>query len=395
MFHITRFPSRQVSYIVSPMADMVRAVVQTGARQMELREFPRPVISGGGPGGGADGALLRVEACGICGSDVEQYKGSMGTRGLPMIPGHEPLGIIEEITPETAARWGVSAGDRVAVEILIPCRSCDLCLAGQYMQCKNRAGSHGGYNPPERGLGLYGGYAEYMHLHPNSIVHRMDPSLPAEIAVMYNPLGAGVRWALQYGGVHLGSTVAVLGAGQRGLAAILAAKYVGAGLIIATGLARDARKLELAKEFGADHVINVEEEDTVARVRELTGGDGVDVVLDLTPHALSPIIDAIDAVRWGGTIVLAGLKGRDDSGPRKTAIPTDVLINKALTVKGAFSVDAAAYTDAIKLIESGKFPLEKMQTHKFGLDDVEHAIQLLAGEVPGADGIHVAIMPGL
>ena len=81
------------------MADMVRAVVQTGPRQMELREFPRPVI------GPDDGALLRVEACGICGSDVEQYKGAMGTRGLPMIPGHEPLGIIEEIAPATAARW--------------------------------------------------------------------------------------------------------------------------------------------------------------------------------------------------------------------------------------------------------------------------------------------------
>ena len=372
------------------MADMVRAVVQTGPRQMEMREFPRPVIAGA-----EDGALLRVEACGICGSDVEQYKGSMGGRGLPMIPGHEPLGVIEEIAPATAARWGVSVGDRVAVEILIPCRSCDLCLAGQYMQCKSRPGSHGGYNPPERGLGLYGGYAEYMHLHPNSIVHPVSADLPAEIAVMYNPLGAGVRWALQYGGVHLGSSVLVLGAGQRGLAAILASKYVGAGLIIATGLTRDARKLELAREFGADATINVEEEDTVTRVRELTGGDGVDVVLDLTPHALSPILHAIDAVRWGGTIVLAGLKGRDENGPRTTAIPTDMLINKALTVKGAFSVDAAAYMDAIRLIESGKFPLQKMQTHKFGLDNVEHAIQLLAGEVPGEGGIHVAIMPGL
>ncbi|HEX4087861.1 MAG TPA: zinc-binding dehydrogenase [Trebonia sp.] len=366
------------------MADMVRAVVQTGPRQMELREFPRPVI------GPDDGALLRVEACGICGSDVEQYKGAMGTRGLPMIPGHEPLGIIEEIAPTTAARWGVAVGDRVAVEILIPCRSCDLCLAGQYMQCKSKAGSHGGYNPPERGLGLWGGYAEYMHLHPNSIVHRVRGDIPAEIAVMYNPLGAGVRWALQYGGVHLGSTVLVLGAGQRGLAAILAAKYVGAGLIIATGLARDARKLELAREFGADHTINVDEEDTVARVRELTGGDGVDVVLDLTPMAQRPILDAINAVRWGGTIVLAGLKGHQD-----IPIPTDMLINKALTVKGAFSVDAAAYTAAIKLIESGQFPLEKMQTHKFGLDDVEHAIKLLAGEIDGQDGIHVAVMPGL
>ena len=366
------------------MADMVRAVVQTGPRQMEIREFPRPVI------GPEDGALLRVEACGICGSDVEQYKGAMGSRGLPMIPGHEPLGIIEEISERTAARWGVNVGDRVAVEILIPCRSCDLCLAGRYMQCKNRPGSHGGYNPPERGLGLWGGYAEYMHLHPNSIVHPVRNDLPAEIAVMYNPLGAGVRWALQYGGVHLGSSVLVLGAGQRGLSAILASRYVGAGTIIATGLTRDAKKLELAKEFGADYTINVEEEDTVERVRELTGGDGVDVVLDVTPMAQQPIRDAIEAVRWGGTIVLAGLKGQ-----RPMELTTDKLINKALTVKGAFSVDAASYTDAIKLIESGKFPLHKMQTHKFGLDDVEHAIKLLAGEVPGQDGIHVAVMPGL
>jgi threonine dehydrogenase-like Zn-dependent dehydrogenase len=372
------------------MTDMVRAVVQTGPRQMELREFPRPVIASP-----ADGALLRVEACGICGSDVEQYKGALGSRGLPMVPGHEPLGIIEEITPETAARWGVAAGDRVAVEILIPCRSCDLCLAGQYMQCKNRPGSHGGYNPPERGLGLYGGYAEYMHLHPSSIVHPVRKDLPAQIAVMFNPLGAGVRWALQYGGVHLGSSVLVLGAGQRGLAAVLASRYVGAGLIIATGLSRDARKLALARELGADCTIDVEKEDTVTRVRELTGGDGVDVVLDLTPVATSPVLDAVNAVRWGGTIVLAGLKGRTSEGePRAVALPTDLLVNKALTVRGAFSVDAAAYLDAIALIESGKFPLERMQTHRFGLDQVEHAIRLLAGEVPGDDAIHVAIMPG-
>jgi threonine dehydrogenase-like Zn-dependent dehydrogenase len=134
----------------------------------------------------------------------------------------------------------------------------------------------------------------------------------------------------------------------------------------------------------------VDEESVVERVRELTGGDGADVVLDLTPIAQQPVRDAMDAARWGGTVVLAGLKGR-----KEIPINTDQLINKALTVKGAFSVDAASYTDAIKLIESGQFPLEKMQTHKFGLDDVEHAIQLLAGEVPGEDGIHVAVMPGL
>ena len=366
------------------MADMVRAVVQTGPRQMELREFPRPVI------GPADGALLRVEACGICGSDVEQYKGAMGTRGLPMIPGHEPLGIIEEIAPATAARWGVSVGDRVAVEILIPCRSCDLCLAGQYMQCKNRAGSHGGYNPPERGLRA---------LRRLRRVHAPAPELDRAPGPRRHPGRDRGHVQPTRGGRSLGPAVrrgapGVDGARARGRAARPGRhprlKYVGAGLIIATGLARDAKKLELAREFGADVTINVDEEDTVARVRELTGGDGADVVLDLTPMAQQPILDAINAVRWGGTIVLAGLKGHKD-----IPIPTDVLINKALTVKGAFSVDAAAYTDAIKLIESGKFPLEKMQTHKFGLDDVEHAIKLLAGEIDGENGIHVAVMPGL
>ena len=99
------------------MAEVIRAAVQTGPRQIEIREFPRPVI------GPDDGGLLRVEACGICGSDVEQYTGT--ERSVPlMVPGHEPLGIIEEVGAAAAKRWGVQPGDRVAVEVLIPCRSC-------------------------------------------------------------------------------------------------------------------------------------------------------------------------------------------------------------------------------------------------------------------------------
>ncbi len=161
------------------MAELARAAVMTAPRTFELREFPLPAI-------GPDDGLLRVEACGICGSDVEQYKGHLGQRGLPMVPGHEPLGIIEEVGERAARRWGVSAGDRVAVEILIPCRACHLCLTGQYMACKNRQGAYGGYSPG-RETGLNGGFAEYIHLHPNSILHPIRKDLPAEIAVMYNP----------------------------------------------------------------------------------------------------------------------------------------------------------------------------------------------------------------
>ncbi len=365
------------------MADMIRAAVQTGPRKIEIRAFPRPVI------GPEDGGLLRVEACGICGSDVEQYKGHLSSQWLPMVPGHEPLGILEEVSDAAAARWGVRPGDRVAVEILIPCRSCDLCLAGRYMSCRNRIGSHGGSNPPERGLGLWGGFAEYIHLHPNSILHKVRGDIPAEVAVMYNPLGAGVRWACHLGGVELGSTVLILGAGQRGLAAVLASRAAGAGTIIVTGLARDVGKLALAREFGADHTIDVEAEDTVARVLDLTGGAGADIVLELTPMASQPVLDAIHAVRWGGRVVLAGLKGG-----RPVELPTDLLINKSLTVMGAFSVDSRAYAEAIRLIETGRFPLERMHTHTFGLEDVPRAIETLAGEVPGEDAVHVAIMPG-
>jgi len=365
------------------LADTIRAVVQTGPRQMEMREFPRPVI------GPDDGGLLRVEACGICGSDVEQYRGNLSSQWLPMVPGHEPLGIIEEVSDSAAARWGVRPGDRVAVEILIPCRSCDLCLAGRYMSCRHRIGSHGGSNPPERGLGPWGGFAEYIHLHPNAILHKVRGDIPAEVAVMYNPLGAGVRWACHLGGVGLGSTVLILGAGQRGLAAVLASRAAGAGTIIVTGLARDAGKLALAREFGADHTIDVEAEDTVERVMEITGGTGTDVALDLTPMAAQPVRDALNAVRWGGRVVLAGLKGR-----QPLELSTDLIINRALTVVGAFSVDSRGYAEAIRLIETGRFPLERMHTHTFGLEDVPRAIETLAGEVPGEDAVHVAIMPG-
>lgn len=278
----------------------------------------------------------------------------------------------------------------MALEPHIPCHYCTQCLAGHYLYCKHKIDTYGGH-PSMRGLGLYGGFSEYMELHPNSIVHRMRSDIPAELAATFVPLANAVRWSLRFGEVGLNSSLLFLGAGQRGLPAVMTARYAGAGTVIVTGLTRDARKVELAKELGADFAINVEEEDTVARVKEITGGEGVDVVLDLTPTAHQPVRDALEAVRQGGTVVLAGLKG-----PRNIELQTtDLLIWKDITVKGAFSVDARAFDDAIRLIESGRLPLERIQTHRFGLNEVEHAIMLLAGEVADEEGIHVAIMPSL
>jgi threonine dehydrogenase-like Zn-dependent dehydrogenase len=362
------------------MAEMVRAVVQTAPRTLELREFPRPLI-------GPDDGLLRIEANGICGSDVEQYKGHL-FRGSAVVPGHEPLGIIEEIGEKAAERWGVSVGDRVALEILVPCHHCPACIAGRYQACPRRAASHG-YTPITQQPSLWGGLAEYTYLAPGSIVHPIDRDIPAELAVMFNPLAAGVRWAVHLGGAGIGSTVLVLGAGQRGLSAVIAAKAAGASTVIVTGLAADGHKLALARQFGADHTIVVDEEDTVARVLELTGGMGVDIVLELTPMALGPVGDALATARHGGRVVLAGLKGG-----RKTEIDTDFVINRALTVVGAYGVDSPAYAEAIRIIESGRTPIAQMHTHSLPLDDTETAIQLLAGEGSGEPAVHVSVHPG-
>ncbi|MGK5111895.1 MULTISPECIES: zinc-dependent alcohol dehydrogenase [unclassified Geodermatophilus] len=365
------------------MSEMVRAAVQVGPRKIEIQEFPRPEV-------GPDDGLLRVEANGLCGSDVEFYKGHLRQDMPAFVPGHEPMGIVEEVGENAAKRWGVQPGDRVALEVVIPCRNCFDCLTGNYQACRNRVGGHG-VTPVDVAPALWGGFAEHMYLAPGAVVHKIDKTLPTEVAAMYNSMGAGVRWALHYGQVRLGDTVLVLGAGQRGIAAVIAAKSAGAGTVVVTGLEADAHKLALAREFGADHTVVVDGDDAVdvvERVRELTDGRGVDVTLELTPMAAGPVTDALLATKHGGRVVLAGIKG-----DREIPVRTDVIINRALTLQGAYGVDAKAMAEAIALIESRRFPLERMHTHTFGLEDTGHAIEVLAGEVPGENAVHVSVHP--
>ncbi|UOQ57354.1 zinc-binding dehydrogenase [Leucobacter allii] len=366
------------------MSGTVRAAVQVAPRTIEMREFRRPRI-------GPDDGLLRVEANGICGSDIEIYHGNIVMNPRPFVPGHEPVGIVEEVGERAAERWGVEPGDRVALEVVVPCRSCADCLTGAYQACRFRKFGHG-VTGIDVAPSLWGGFAEHLYLSPNTVMHRIDPALPIEIAALYNPLGAGVRWAVQLGGVGLGDSLLVLGPGQRGLAAVIAAKAAGAGTVIVTGLSSDRHKLAVARELGADHTLVVDEEgfgSVADAVRDLTGGAGVDVAVDLTPMAALPITDALQSVRHGGRVVLAGLKGN-----REIPLVTDLIINRAITVKGAFGVDAAANRRAIQILESGTVPLEKLHTHTFGLDEVGLAIETLAADAGDDPAIHVSVHPG-
>jgi hypothetical protein len=166
------------------------AMVQTAPRTLEAQSLPIPEID-------EDSALMRIEACGICGSDYEQYEGVIRAP-MPAVPGHEPLGIIEAIGDRAAKRWGVDVGDRVAVETMLPCRFCSQCLGGRYHLCDDRRIYS--YIPLSDAPGLWGAYSEYMFVHGNSIVQKMDKTLAPEIAVMFNPLGAGYRWAVEVPG---------------------------------------------------------------------------------------------------------------------------------------------------------------------------------------------------
>ncbi|HMU89490.1 MAG TPA: zinc-binding dehydrogenase [Pseudomonadales bacterium] len=359
-----------------------RAIVQTGIRQLEMRHYEVPEI-------GDDDAIMRVEQSGICGSDWSQYKNGIH---LTVIPGHEPIGIIEQIGARASERWGVKKGDRVALETMLPCGFCRPCVKGRYNLCRAGAGFiHAyGYKSVDERPSLWGGHADYMYLDPHSLVHKVDLALAPELAVMFNPLGAGVRWASQLPKTAIGETVVILGCGQRGLASVVAAKAAGAGQVIVTGLAVDAHKMEIARAFGADRTVDVEQEDVVAVVREMTNGEMAQVVVEVTSGATQPVCDALDLAAQAGRIVLAGAKYKPVQ-----EFPSNKIMMKELTLIGALAVDFDSYEAAIRIIESRKFPLELMHSHTLPLRDTEKALLTLGNEVAGEQGVHISIDPSL
>ena len=239
------------------------------------RVFPRPQT-------GSDDGLLRIEACGICGTDVETLAGDGPALTLPLIPGHEPVGIIEEIGHRAAKRWGLEVGDRVVLQSDFGCGRCSGCLDHQF--CKVAPWK----------LWLYAYFSgtsavgwlcrNDVSCNPVPYPHKISSDIDPRVAALYNPLGAGFAWVVAAPKLGYGDSIAILGPGQRGLACVIAAKAAGAGQIFITGLgSRDETKMALAKEFGADVVIDIEAEDAIARIAAETGGRGVDVVVDTTP----------------------------------------------------------------------------------------------------------------
>jgi threonine dehydrogenase-like Zn-dependent dehydrogenase len=364
------------------MVEMSRAAVQVGDREFVLREFALPKV-------GRHDGLLRVERCGVCGSDLEQFNGQLKQPGFeyPVIPGHEPVGTIVDIGDDAARRWNVQAGDRVVVESIMPCRECSYCRQGALHSCVRKRNL--GCIPTTVEPALWGGFSEYLYLDAQAIVHPISRAVPLDVAAMFNVLTCGVAWGKDASGVRKGDTVLILGAGQRALACLVAVKTVGAERVIMSGLSKDGRKFELAKQLGADYTVNVEEQDIVDATREFTNGEMADVVIDLAPVATETVVDAVAAARSYGTVVLAGLKG----SRAVRGLITDTVVRKALTIRGVYGKPSKSFREAIDIMEAGRFPLSDLHTHTLGLEDVDRAMQLLGGNVAGEEAVCVCFAP--
>jgi threonine dehydrogenase-like Zn-dependent dehydrogenase len=339
-----------------------------------------------------DSALLKMEVGGICGTDVKMY--ATPPSNAPVIMGHENIGHIAKAGREFTRRKGFKEGDLVFVEHYVMCGKCEWCHLGQYRHCENTDWRYNpdairyGYTTAEKAPHLWGGFAQYMYLPWNSVVHHVPKGVSAELAGLVTPMANGVEWSLFDGGVGYNSSVLIQGPGQQGLSQTVICKQAGASLIIVTGTSKDRARLEVANALGADYTIDVQREDPLDRIMEITSGKGVDVVLDCSAGAgTMPILLGIDALkRKAGTIVV---QGEMKEFPN---FPLAKLTLKFVTVKSARGHSYKACELALQQLASRRFPLEKITTHTFGLKDVDLAIKSVGGHgLP--DVIHASLMP--
>jgi threonine dehydrogenase-like Zn-dependent dehydrogenase len=371
------------------MSEKVLAAVRVAPGTTEMREFDRPNIDD-------ESALLRIEVAGICGTDVKLYSQpprTAATQG-PVIMGHENVGVIVEAGEKFKKRQGLEEGDRVFVEHYVACFSCEWCRIGEYRHCEatdwrtNPDARRFGYTSADFPGTLWGGFSEYMYLPWNAVLHKIPDTITAEEAGLVMPLSNGIEWALLTAGVGYNDTVLIQGPGQQGLAQLVAAKTAGAAQVIVSGTTRDKARFELAMELGADEVIDVLTEDPREKIMDLTNGRGLDYVLDCTSRAgTAPVLLGVDVLkRREGTLLIQGeLAAFPD-------FPVKQVTEKAITIKSARGHSFNACELAVAQLASHRYPLEKLATHRYGIDQVDHAIRVLAGETD-EDAIHVSMMP--
>lgn len=360
-----------------------RSMVITGPRKMALWEFDIPPI-------GPEDGLLAVEMVGICGSDVGIYKGKQTDYPppYPLILGHEIVGRFEEIGEIASKRHGVKRGDRAIVLCNFGCGYCLPCRLGKFNHCESSF-RYGLTISCKDSPHLWGAYGNHLYVSPAALVQKIGNDVPPEVGVLVAAVIAnGIRWVRTKGGVTIGDTVVIEGPGPQGLAGIIAAKESGASRIIVIGLTRDKKRFELAKEFGATDMVNAEEKDPIEAVKEITQGKMANVVMDATGHPAGGRL-ILDLVGKGGTIVIPGGYGFTTEIP----LILDKIYTKEITILGVRGQDILSVKAGVDLAKSKKYPLGKMVTHRYPLEQAEAAIQLVGGGTGAEEVIKAVLVP--
>ena len=335
----------------------MKALLLTAPTQLELVDFPNPAPA-------ADEVLVRVRACGICGSDIHGWDGSTGRRRPPLIMGHEASGEIAAAGPEVK-RWKV--GDRVTFDSTISCGQCQYCRTGQVNLCDNRRVV--GVAPVE--YRQHGAFAEYVAL-PARILYALPDQLTYEQAAMIEPVSIAIH---AVGRVKIAptDTVVVVGSGMIGLFVIQALRWAGAARVIAVDL--EDKRLALALELGATDAINSGQGDPVAEIHRLTNGRGADLAFEVV--GISPTLNlALASLRRGGSAVLVG------NLAAKTEFPLQAVVTRELTVYGTCS-SAGEYPLCLDLIAKGAIRVEPMISAVAPLDDGIEWFKKLSGKDGG------------
>jgi L-iditol 2-dehydrogenase len=352
-----------------PVPEQMKAWVLGGPDELFLHDKPTPVP-------GRAEVLVRIDAVAICATDLEIIHAGSPAHiqgGLPFnknfTPGHEYMGTVAALGPDVDE---FAIGERVTVEIHAGCGQCKRCRQGMYTSCLN-------YGKPEKGhrangFTTDGGFAEYAVNHINTLVRVPDTMSDPE-ATLVVTAGTSMYGLTELGGLVAGESVVVIGPGPIGLLAVAVAKALGASPVILTGTRN--KRLAIGQELGADRVVNINDEDAVAIVKQLTGGIGADYVIECAGTGAT-INQAIHMTNRGGKICLAAFP--------HDPVTTDIahLIRNNIYVYGIRGEGRSATHRAMELMAEKRFDATRIHTHTFPLADLPTALRYARERVEDA-----------
>lgn len=340
----------------------MKAAVFSGPNALKVERVQVPEV-------GPDDVLLKVDMCGICGTDVHILRGSFPAPNLPLIPGHEFAGHVVAVGENVGH---VKTDDYVTADINLACGHCYFCRRQQKLFCDQIR---------QIGVHTHGALAEFVKA-PASAIYHVPAELSPRQSAYIEPLACAVH-GQERAEITPGSSVAIIGAGPMGLAHIQLAKLKGAAPIIVSEMNRI--RLDKAREMGADHVIDAGDRDAVEAVKELTEGRGADFVIEAV-GSIPTYRQAFEMVRRGGTLVAYGAAPSTASLELK---PFDIY-SKELNIVGSYAGTYATWPEAIALIQGGRFDPEQIVTEVVPLDDVVGAIETVE---KNKDVIKIQIQP--